>query len=126
MLLGQSMKGVTKNTGVVDIEVTQGYFSEIDFKIFEPAFRWEVLGVTQVCQGQWISFLAIMRTSKGLHEVAQEQAQRSGAALVCHQGTNAQASVKQLFPVPNNLVRGNLFIQALHLYTGTSDQWSPY
>ena len=30
MLLVQSMKGVTKKTGVVDIEVTQGYFSEID------------------------------------------------------------------------------------------------
>ena len=28
MLLVQSMKGVTKKTGVVDIEVTQGYFSE--------------------------------------------------------------------------------------------------
>ena len=26
----QSMKGVTKNTGVVDIEVNQGYVSEID------------------------------------------------------------------------------------------------
>ena len=29
MLLVQSIKGVTKMTGVVDIEVTQGYFSEI-------------------------------------------------------------------------------------------------
>ena len=28
--LVQSMKGVTKKTGVVDSEVTQGYFSEID------------------------------------------------------------------------------------------------
>ena len=30
MLLVQSIKGVTKMTGVVDIEVTQGYFSERD------------------------------------------------------------------------------------------------
>ena len=30
MRLVQSIKGVTKMTGVVDIEVTQGYFSEID------------------------------------------------------------------------------------------------
>ena len=30
VLLVQSMKGVTKKTGVVDSEVTQGYFSEID------------------------------------------------------------------------------------------------
>ena len=30
MLFVQSTKGVTKMTGVVDIEVTQGYFSEID------------------------------------------------------------------------------------------------
>ena len=29
MLLVQSRKVVTKKTGVVDIEVTQGYFSEI-------------------------------------------------------------------------------------------------
>ena len=29
IMLVQSMKGVTKKTGVVDIEVTQGYFSEI-------------------------------------------------------------------------------------------------
>ena len=30
IMLVQSMKGVTKKTGVVDSEVTQGYFSEID------------------------------------------------------------------------------------------------
>ena len=30
VLLVQSMKGVTKKTGVVDSELTQGYFSEID------------------------------------------------------------------------------------------------
>ena len=30
MVLVQSMKGVTKKTGVVDVEVTQGYFSLID------------------------------------------------------------------------------------------------
>ena len=30
IMLVQSMKGVTKKTGVVDIEVTQGYFSERD------------------------------------------------------------------------------------------------
>ena len=30
MLLVQSMKGVTKKTGVVEIEVTQRYFSERD------------------------------------------------------------------------------------------------
>ena len=29
IMLGQSMKGMTKRTEVVDIEVTQGYFSEI-------------------------------------------------------------------------------------------------
>ena len=29
IMLVQSMKGMTKKTGVVDIEVTQGYFSEI-------------------------------------------------------------------------------------------------
>ena len=29
IMLVQSMKGMTKRTGVVDIEVTQGYFSEI-------------------------------------------------------------------------------------------------
>ena len=72
-------------------------------------------GAIQVYQGQWISFPAIMKTSRGLHKVAQEQVQRTGAALVCHQGINAQASVKQLFPVPINLMRGNVFLQALHL-----------
>ena len=56
-----------------------------------------------------------MKTSRGLHKVAQEQVQRSGAALVCHQGINAQASVKQLFPVPINLMRGNVLPLALHL-----------
>ena len=30
VLLVQSLKGVTKKTGVVDSELTQGYFSEID------------------------------------------------------------------------------------------------
>ena len=30
MLLVYSIKGVTKKTGVFDIEVTQGFFSEID------------------------------------------------------------------------------------------------
>ena len=29
IMLVQSMKGMTKRTEVVDIEVTQGYFSEI-------------------------------------------------------------------------------------------------
>ena len=29
VLLVQSLKGVTKKTGVVDSELTQGYFSEI-------------------------------------------------------------------------------------------------
>ena len=56
-----------------------------------------------------------MKTSRGLHKVAQEQVQRTGAALVCHQGINAQASVKQLFSMLNNLMRGNVFHQALHL-----------
>ena len=74
-----------------------------------------MLGATQVCQGQGISFPAIMKTSRGLHKVAQEQVQRTGAALVCHQGINAQASVKQLFSGLNNLMRGNVFLQALHL-----------
>ena len=74
-----------------------------------------MLGATQVCQGQWISFPAIMKTSRGLHKVAQEQVQRTGAALVYHQGINAQASVKQLLPVPINLMRGNVFLQVLHL-----------
>ena len=75
-----------------------------------------MLGATQVCQaqGQWISISAIMKTSR-LHSVAQEQVQRNGAALVCHQGINAQASVKQLLPVPINLMRGNVFLQVLHL-----------
>ena len=72
-------------------------------------------GVTQVCQGQWVSFPAIMKTSRVLHKVAQEQVQRTSAVLVCHQGINAQASVKQLFPVPINLMGGNVFLQALHL-----------
>ena len=42
----------------------------------------------------------------------QEQVQRAGdgAALVCHQGINAQ-----LFQVPNNLMQGNVILQALHL-----------
>ena len=83
--------------------------------MIKPAFRWEVPGASQVCQGQWISFPAIMKTSRGLHKVAQEQVQRTGAALVCHQGINAQASVKQLFSVLNNLMRGNVFLQAFHL-----------
>ena len=39
MLLVQSMKGVTKKTGVVDIEVTQGYFSEIDNYNIYPCFQ---------------------------------------------------------------------------------------
>ena len=30
MLFVQSMRGVTRKIGVVDIEVTQGYFPEID------------------------------------------------------------------------------------------------
>ena len=38
-----------------------------------------------------------------------------GAALVCHQGIKAQATVKQLFPVPINLMQGNVFLRALHL-----------
>ena len=83
--------------------------------MIKPAFRWEVPGASQVCQGQWISFPAIMKTSRGLHKVAQEQVQKTGAALVCHQGINAQASVKQLFPVPINLMQGNVFLRALHL-----------
>ena len=47
----------------------------------------------------------------------QEQVQRAGdgAALVCHQGIKAQATVKQLFPVPINLMQGNVFLRALHL-----------
>ena len=56
-----------------------------------------------------------MKTSRGLHKVAQEQVQRTGAALVYHQGINAQALVKQLLPVPINLMRGNVFLQVLHL-----------
>ena len=80
--------------------------------MIEPAFRWEVPGASQ---GQWISFPAIMKTSRGLHKVAQEQVQRTGAALVCYRGINKQASVKQLFPVPINLMRGNVFLHALHL-----------
>ena len=56
-----------------------------------------------------------MKASRGLHKVAQEQVQRTSAVLVCHQGINAQASVKQLFRVPINLMRGNVFLQALHL-----------
>ena len=83
--------------------------------MIKPAFRWEVPGAIQVYQGQWISFPAIMKTSRGLHKVAQEQVQRTGAALVCYQGINMQASVKQLFPVPINLMRGNVFLHALHL-----------
>ena len=73
VLLVKSLKGVTKKTGVVDSELTQGYFSE-----------------------HWISFPAIMKTSRGLHKVAQEQVQRTGAALVCHQGIKAQATVKHV------------------------------
>ena len=92
VLLVQSLKEVTKKTGVVDSELTQGYFSE-----------------------HWISFPAIMKTSRGLHKVTQEQVQRTGAALVCYRGINMQASVKQLFPVPINLMRGNVFLHALHL-----------
>ena len=57
-----------------------------------------------------ISFPAITKTSSRT-----EQVQRIGAALVCHQGINAQASVKQLFPVPINLMRGNVVLHALHL-----------
>ena len=72
-------------------------------------------GAIQVYQGQWISFPAIMKTSRGLHKVAQEQVQRTGAALVYHQDINAQASVKQLLPVPINLMQGNVFLHALHL-----------
>ena len=83
--------------------------------ISKHAFRWEVLGATQVCQGQGISFPAIMKTSRGLHKVAQEQVQRTGAALVCYRGINMQASVNQLFAVPINLMRGNVFLHALHL-----------
>ena len=41
--------------------------------MFKPVFRWEVLKATQVCQGQGISFPAIMQTSRGLHKVAQEK-----------------------------------------------------
>ena len=48
--------------------------------MIKPAFRWEVPGASQVCQGQWISFPAIMKTSRGLHKVAQEQVQRISAA----------------------------------------------
>ena len=55
-----------------------------------------------------ISFPAIMKTSSRT-----EQVQKIGAALVCNQGINAQASVKQLFPI--NLMQGNIFLQALHL-----------
>ena len=44
-----------------------------------------------------------------------EDKQRTGAALVCYRGINMQASVKQLFPVPINLMRGNVFLHALHL-----------
>ena len=75
-----------------------------------------MLGATQVCQaqGQWISIPAIMKTSR-LHSVAQEQVQRNGAALVCHQGIKAQATVKQMFLVPINLMQGNVFLRALHL-----------
>ena len=73
MLLVQSMK-----TGVV-LE-----------KCWEPPRSARPRGT-----GQWISIPAIMKTSR-LHSVAQEQVQRNGSALVCHQGIKAQATVKHV------------------------------
>ena len=79
--------------------------------IFEPAFRWAVQGATQACQGQGIAFPAILENS-----ILRTSSSRTGAslkdcaALILHQGIK----------VPMTLMRGDIFLCALHLALITS------
>ena len=55
-------------------------------------------GVTNECQEQEISFLAmeIMETIRRFHKVERERVQRIGAHLTRHQGIREQVVVKQV------------------------------